>query len=129
MGTTIDIWPAVDQAVHAAREVLYNNMHGNYHGLPRTAAWGYPEPYTRDLLLSSLAALVTKDKELMASLRQVLKTPGRATRRLWGTSLRLRMILSTWGQAIRRLCSWSSWRCTGALRAKRIFWRRRPRRH
>jgi len=71
---TNDIWPAVDQAVQAAREVLYNNMHGNYHGLPRTAAWGYPEPYTRDLLLSSLAALVTKDKELMASLRQVLKS-------------------------------------------------------
>ncbi len=74
MGMTTDIWPAVDQAVQAAKEVLYNNMHGNYHGLPRTAGWGYPEPYTRDLLLSSLAALVTKDKELMASLREVLKT-------------------------------------------------------
>ncbi len=74
MGTMTDIWPAVDEAVQAAREVLYNNMCGNYHGLPRTAAWGYPEPYTRDLLLSSLAALVTKDKELMTSLRQVLKS-------------------------------------------------------
>ncbi len=74
MGTITDIWPEVDAAVHAAREVLHNNAHGNYHGLPRTAAWGYPEPYTRDLLLSSLAALVTKDKELMASLRQVLKS-------------------------------------------------------
>jgi hypothetical protein len=73
MGTTTDIWPAVDQAVQVAREVLYNNMQGNYHGLPRAAAWGYPEPYTRDLLISSLAALVTEDKELMASLRQVLK--------------------------------------------------------
>jgi hypothetical protein len=74
MGTTNDIWPAVDQAVQAAREVLYNNLRGDLQGLPRTAAWGYPEPYTRDLLLSSLAALVTKDKELMASLRQVLKS-------------------------------------------------------
>lgn len=69
-----DIWPAVEQAEQAAREVLRNNLHGNFGGLPRTAAWGYPEPYTRDLLISGLAALVTRDEELMASLRQVLKS-------------------------------------------------------
>jgi hypothetical protein len=69
-----DIWPAVEQAEKAAHEVLRNNLHGPCEGLPRAAAWGYPEPYTRDLLLSGLAALVTQDKELMASLRRVLET-------------------------------------------------------
>jgi hypothetical protein len=69
-----DIWPAVDRATQAAREVLRNNLHGHFEGLPRAAAWGYPEPYTRDLLISGLAALATCDDDLMASLRQVLKT-------------------------------------------------------
>jgi len=69
-----DIWPAVEQAENAAREVLRNNLHGSYQGLPRAAAWGYPEPYTRDLLLSSLAGLATQDEELLASLRRVLET-------------------------------------------------------
>jgi hypothetical protein len=68
-----DIWPAVNRAAKAAREVLRHNLHGHFQGLPRTAAWGYPEPYTRDLLISGLAALVTRDEDLMASLRQVLK--------------------------------------------------------
>lgn len=69
-----EIEPAVDQAAQAAREVLYHNLHGACGGLPRTAGWGYPEPYTRDMLLSSLAALVTQDEELMKSLRRVLET-------------------------------------------------------
>lgn len=66
--------PAVDEAVQAAHVVLSNNLHGPCEGLPRTAAWGYPEPYTRDMLLSSLAALVTGKEELMQSLREVLET-------------------------------------------------------
>jgi hypothetical protein len=77
MVTAQDIWPAVDRASQAAREVLRHNLHGHFQGLPRTAAWGYPEPYTRDLLISGLAALVTRDEDLMASLRQVLKTLAR----------------------------------------------------
>ena len=64
-----DTGAAVVQAAQAARDVLAHNLHGACGGLPRTAAWGYPEPYTRDLLLSSLAALVTQDAELMESLR------------------------------------------------------------
>lgn len=55
-------------------EVLLNNLHGPYRGLPRAAAWGYPEPYTRDLLISGLAALVTGHKQLIAMLRRVLET-------------------------------------------------------
>ena len=66
--------PAVEEAVQAAHEVLSNNLHGPCEDLPRTAAWGYPEPYTRDMLLSSLAALVTGREDLMLSLRQVLET-------------------------------------------------------
>jgi len=69
--------PAVDEAVQAAHEVLSNNLHGPCEGLPRTAAWGYPEPYTRDMLLSSLAALVTGREDLMQSLREVLETLAR----------------------------------------------------
>lgn len=71
------MWSGVDEAVQAAHEVLSNNLSGPCEGLPRTAAWGYPEPYTRDLLLSSLAALVTGREDLMHSLRQVLETLAR----------------------------------------------------
>ena len=63
----------VDEALEAAHQVLRNNLHGGYGGLPRTAAWGYPEPYTRDLLISGLAALVTREQALMASLERVLE--------------------------------------------------------
>jgi len=69
-----DTRSAVDQAARAAREVLLHNLCGPCQGLPRTAGWGYPEPYTRDLLLSSLAALVTQDENLLHSLRTVLET-------------------------------------------------------
>jgi hypothetical protein len=53
--------------------LLYNAEHGRG-GLPRTAGWGYPEPYTRDLLISSLGILVSGNEELLTSLRRVLKT-------------------------------------------------------
>ncbi len=65
---------AIAAAKDAALEVLLHNMHGPYHGLPRTAGWGYPEPYTRDLMISSLGILVTGEEKLMASLRRVLET-------------------------------------------------------
>ncbi|OHB64784.1 MAG: amylo-alpha-1,6-glucosidase [Planctomycetes bacterium RBG_13_62_9] len=74
---TDDLGPAVEQAARAARDVLHNNLHGPCQGLPRAAAWGYREPYTRDMLLSSLAALATQDKDLMESLRRVLETLAR----------------------------------------------------
>jgi hypothetical protein len=77
MGVTVEIGPAVEQAVRAARDVLLNNLCGPCQGLPRAAGWGYPEPYTRDLLISSLAALVTRDEDLMRSLRGVLETLAR----------------------------------------------------
>lgn len=64
----------VEEAKQAALEVLLHNRKGPYQGLPRTAGWGYPEPYTRDLLISLLGIAVTENKELTESLKRVLKT-------------------------------------------------------
>jgi hypothetical protein len=64
----------VAEARAAALEVLlYNARHGRG-DLPRTAAWGYPEPYTRDLLIASLGTLVSGNRELVGSLGRVLQT-------------------------------------------------------
>ncbi len=65
--------PAVEEAVHAAHEVLSHNLHGPCEGLPRAAGWGYPEPYTRDVLISGLAALVSGREDLMQSLSRCSK--------------------------------------------------------
>jgi hypothetical protein len=67
-------WKEVALAREAALEVLRHNNHGPFHGLPRTAGWGYPEPYTRDLLISILGIAVSGDQELMESTRLVLTT-------------------------------------------------------
>jgi len=64
----------VEQAKDAAVKVLLHNAHGPYRGLPRAAGWGYPEPYTRDLMISSLGILITKNKKLIRSLRKTLET-------------------------------------------------------
>ena len=63
-----------EEARKAALEVLLHNAHGPYHGLPRTAGWGYPEPYTRDLMFSILGIAVTENKQLLNSIRRVLET-------------------------------------------------------
>ena len=67
-------WKEVALAREAALEVLRHNAHGPFHGLPRTAGWGYPEPYTRDLLISILGIAVSGDQKLMESTRLVLTT-------------------------------------------------------
>ena len=72
----------IKQAKEAAIKVLLHNMHGPYRGLPRTAGWGYPEPYTRDLLISSLGILVSGNKKLIQSLRRVLETLAKNQSRL-----------------------------------------------
>ena len=64
----------VAAAKRAAIEVLLRNNNHPASGLPRTAAWGYPEPYTRDLMLCALGVLVTGNEELMSGLRRVLET-------------------------------------------------------
>ncbi len=64
----------IEAAKKAALEVLLHNAHGPFHGLPRTAGWGYPEPYTRDLLFSILGIAVSKNQVLIDSIRRVLET-------------------------------------------------------
>ncbi|MGB2821342.1 MAG: glycoside hydrolase 100 family protein [Phycisphaerae bacterium] len=64
----------VGRAKAAALRVLLHNTHGPYHGLPRTAGWEYPEPYTRDLMIASLGILASGNQKLIASLRRVLET-------------------------------------------------------
>jgi len=67
-------WKLVSRARAAALQVLLHNVHGPYRGLPRTAGWGYPEPYTRDMMISSLGILVSGNGRLMKSLQRVLDT-------------------------------------------------------
>ncbi len=68
------LWKEVEKAKHGAMEVLLHNMRGPYHDLPRTAGWGYPEPYTRDLMISVLGIAVSGDQSLIGSIRRVLET-------------------------------------------------------
>jgi len=65
---------AIEEAKIAAIQVLLHNSHGPFHGLPRTAGWGYPEPYTRDLLISILGIAVSGNQKLLDSVRKVLET-------------------------------------------------------
>jgi len=67
-------WEEVEEAKEAAVNVLLHNLHGPFHGLPRTAGWGYPEPYSRDLLISIFGNAVSENQELMKSTRKVLET-------------------------------------------------------
>ena len=64
----------IESARRAAIEVLLHNSHGSVKGLPRTAGWGYPEPYTRDLLISILGIATTGNAELMQSVSNVILT-------------------------------------------------------
>ncbi|PRX42185.1 glycoside hydrolase 100 family protein [Salegentibacter salegens] len=64
----------IKSAEKAALEVLLHNSKGPFLDLPRTAAWGYPEPYTRDLLISILGIATSKNPALINSMRSVLET-------------------------------------------------------
>ncbi|MHC4489576.1 MAG: glycoside hydrolase 100 family protein, partial [Planctomycetota bacterium] len=64
----------IERAKEAAIKVLLHNAHGPYRGLPRVAGWGYPEPYTRDLMISSLGILLSGNKKLIKSLRKAMES-------------------------------------------------------
>jgi glycogen debranching enzyme len=64
----------VEEAKKAALEVLLHNSRGPYRSLPRTAGWGYPEPYTRDLMICGMGILASGNQKLIKSLRRVLQT-------------------------------------------------------
>ncbi len=67
-----DAMLSLDEIKKAAIQVLLNNVHGPFKGLPRTAGWGYPEPYTRDWMIAALGILVTRNEELMDGLQRML---------------------------------------------------------
>lgn len=67
----------VQEARIAALEVLRHNARGPCDGLPRTAGWGYPEPYTRDWMISALGILASGDVELIGAVRRVLRALAR----------------------------------------------------
>ncbi|MBC7410166.1 MAG: amylo-alpha-1,6-glucosidase [Arcicella sp.] len=71
---SLDQQSDINTAKKAALEVLLHNMHGPFQGLPRTAGWGYPEPYTRDLMIAVLGIAVSENQELLQSIRKVLET-------------------------------------------------------
>lgn len=69
---THSIKQEIEAAKKAALEVLLHNAKGPFLGLPRTAGWGYPEPYTRDLMFSILGIATTDNQVLLDSVRKVL---------------------------------------------------------
>jgi hypothetical protein len=71
------LYAPVEEARRAAVEVLLNNAGGPYRSLPRAAAWGYPEPYTRDLMISALGILACGNELLVRKLRRVLENLAR----------------------------------------------------
>jgi len=68
----------IQEAREAAVEVLLHNLHGPHCGLPRTAGWGYPEPYTRDLMISTLGVLVSGHDKIVSVWRHVLGSVAKA---------------------------------------------------
>ena len=69
---TLENQKLINSAEKAALKVLLHNSKGPFLDLPRTAGWGYPEPYTRDLLISVLGIAVTNNAELLQTIRNVL---------------------------------------------------------
>ena len=72
----------IERAKQSALKVLLHNAHGPYRGLPRAAGWGYPEPYTRDIMISTLGILAVGHKKLARSLRRAMETAARNQSRL-----------------------------------------------
>ncbi|NML41973.1 amylo-alpha-1,6-glucosidase [Chitinophaga sp. G-6-1-13] len=69
---TYTVTEEVEQTRKAALEVLHHNRRGPHAGLPRTAGWAYPEPYTRDMVFTFFGIAVSGDEQLIVSMRKVL---------------------------------------------------------
>jgi len=63
---------SIDQAKDAALRIVVHNARGPFQGLPRAAGWGYPEPYTRDLMISALGFVASGSEQLADALRRTL---------------------------------------------------------
>lgn len=77
MSNPVSADSGIQAAKSAALEVLRHNAKGPFLGLPRTAGWGYPEPYTRDLMIALFGVLVSGDEALIARWRKVLSVLAR----------------------------------------------------
>ena len=73
-GTSMDATLATDVegTKRAALEVLLHNARAGRSGLPRTAGWGYPEPYTRDLMIATLGIVSSGNQELIGAVHRTL---------------------------------------------------------
>lgn len=60
-------------ARRAAIKILQHNAVGPCEDLPRTAGWGYPEPYTRDLMIALPGFLLTGDRQCLDQMRRTLE--------------------------------------------------------
>ncbi|MDC3255332.1 amylo-alpha-1,6-glucosidase [bacterium] len=67
----------IEEGRAAALKVLQHNARGEFEGLPRTAGKGYPEPYTRDLMIAMLGVAATGDPQLIAAWRATLEALAR----------------------------------------------------
>jgi hypothetical protein len=70
--TDIDVNGDIAEASEKAIEVLLYNSRNGRNRLPRTAGWGYPEPYTRDIMISALGISVSGNDELVSALQRTL---------------------------------------------------------
>lgn len=70
---TSENWKSIERAKRAALEVLHHNAKGPFQNLPRTAGWGYPEPYTRDLLIAIFGIAACNDRNLLQMARNILR--------------------------------------------------------
>ncbi|MBU0580421.1 MAG: amylo-alpha-1,6-glucosidase [Candidatus Margulisbacteria bacterium] len=77
-----DIQASIEAAKKAAIAVLQHNAHNPETGLLRTAGWEYPEPYTRDMMISALGILISQDQDLINSLRKVFEALAQTQSRL-----------------------------------------------
>jgi hypothetical protein len=75
MGSTAH--QAVEAARSAALEILLYNTARSGTGMPRTAAWEYPEPYTRDIMISAPGLLLSGRDELISGLKKTLEAIAR----------------------------------------------------
>lgn len=66
-------WEEIEAAKKAAEAVLIYNSKGPFDELPRTAAWGYPEPYTRDLMFAVFGISVSANDKLVAVMKRTLE--------------------------------------------------------
>lgn len=69
---SFDLETEIGETRRAALKVLLHNARNGRGGLPRTAGWGYPEPYTRDLMIGALGVLASGNEELANSLSRTL---------------------------------------------------------